>query len=151
MSAEEISAKTGIDQRRYTSREPEQLALHAARAALAKLLLPRGDRRRAGEHVHEQPADSVHGMLRPSGELGLLQTHASADLIAACAGLPYGMAEAIRQLQEVGLPVLLVCVEKFSDKIGSARSTSRSYLGDGAAAMVIGPARSRAIRGTWRS
>ena len=36
MSADEIAAKTGIEQRRYTSREPEELALHAARAALAK-------------------------------------------------------------------------------------------------------------------
>ncbi len=74
-----------------------------------------------------------------SGELGLLQTHASADLVAACAGLPYGLAEAIRQLQEVQRPVLLVCVEKFSDKIGSVR-TSRMIFGDGAAAMVIAPA-----------
>jgi 3-oxoacyl-[acyl-carrier-protein] synthase III len=74
-----------------------------------------------------------------SGELGLQQTHASADLVAACAGLPYGLAEAIRQLQEVRRPVLLVCVEKFSDKIGSVR-TSRMIFGDGAAAMVIGPA-----------
>jgi 3-oxoacyl-[acyl-carrier-protein] synthase III len=54
-----------------------------------------------------------------TGELGLLQTHASVDLVAACAGLPYGLAEAIRQLQEIQRPVLLVCVEKFSDKIGS--------------------------------
>jgi 3-oxoacyl-[acyl-carrier-protein] synthase III len=35
--------------------------------------------------------------------------------------------------------VLLVCVEKFSDKIGSAR-TSRMIFGDGAAAMVVAPA-----------
>jgi 3-oxoacyl-[acyl-carrier-protein] synthase III len=69
----------------------------------------------------------------------LLQTHASADLVAACAGLPYGLAEAIRQLQEVNRPVLLVCVEKFSDKIGSAR-TSRMLFGDGAAAIVVAPA-----------
>jgi 3-oxoacyl-[acyl-carrier-protein] synthase-3 len=75
-----------------------------------------------------------------SGELGLLQTHASVDMVAACAGLPYGMAEAIRQLQEVARPVLLVCVEKFSDKIGNVR-TSRMIFGDGAAAMVIGPVR----------
>ena len=66
------------------------------------------------------------------------QTHASIDLVAACAGLPYGLAEAIRQLQEVRRPVLLICVEKFSDKIGSVR-TSRMIFGDGAAAMVIGP------------
>ena len=150
MSAEEISAKTGIDQRRYTSREPEQPALHAARAALAK----------SGRSPEEIGAVLVStctsNRLIPSmacwlsGELGLLQTHASADLIAACAGLPYGMAEAIRQLQEVGLPVLLVCVEKFSDKIGSVR-TSRMIFGDGAAAMVIGPAPARESRGTWRS
>ena len=149
MSAEEISAKTGIDRRRYTSREPEQLALPAARAALAK----------SGRSPEEIGAVLVStctsNRLIPSvacwlsGELGLLQTHASADLIAACAGLPYGMAEAIRQLQEVGRPVLLVCVEKFSDKIGSVR-TSRMIFGDGAAAMVIGPA-PPAIRGTWRS
>ena len=139
MSAEEISAKTGIERRRYTSREPEELALPAARAALAK----------AGRSPEEIGAVLVStctsNRLIPSiacwlsGELGLLQTHASADLIAACAGLPYGMAEAIRQLQEVGRPVLLVCVEKFSDKIGSVR-TSRMIFGDGAAAMVIGPA-----------
>jgi 3-oxoacyl-[acyl-carrier-protein] synthase III len=139
MSAGEISAKTGIDQRRYTSREPEQLALPAVRAALAK----------AGRSAEEIGAVLVStctsNRLIPSigcwlsGELGLQQTHASADLIAACAGLPYGMSEAIRQLQEVGRPVVLVCVEKFSDKIGSVR-TSRMIFGDGAAAMVIGPA-----------
>jgi 3-oxoacyl-(acyl-carrier-protein) synthase III len=139
MSAGQISAKTGIDQRRYTSREPEQLALPAVRAALAK----------AGRSPEEIGAVLVStctsNRLIPSigcwlsGELGLQQTHASADLIAACAGLPYGMSEAIRQLQEVGRPVLLVCVEKFSDKIGGVR-TSRMIFGDGAAAMVIGPA-----------
>jgi 3-oxoacyl-[acyl-carrier-protein] synthase-3 len=139
MSAAEILAKTGIEQRRYTSREPEQLALPAVRAALAK----------AGRAPEEIGAVLVStctsNRLIPSiacwlsGELGLLQTHASADLVAACAGLPYGMAEAIRQLQEVARPVLLVCVEKFSDKIGAVR-TSRMIFGDGAAAMVIAPA-----------
>jgi 3-oxoacyl-(acyl-carrier-protein) synthase III len=139
MSAAEISAKTGIEQRRYTSREPEQLALPAARAALAK------SGRSPAEIGAVLVSTCTSNRLIPSiacwlsGELGLLQTHASADLIAACAGLPYGMAEAIRQLQEVGRPVLLVCVEKFSDKIGSVR-TSRMIFGDGAAAMVIGPA-----------
>ena len=139
MSAQEIAAKTGIEQRRYTSREPEELALHAARAALA----------RSGRSPAEIGAVLVSTCTSNrqipsiacwlSGELGLRQTHASADLVAACAGLPYGLAEAIRQLQEVSRPVLLVCVEKFSDKIGSVR-TSRMIFGDGAAAMVIGPA-----------
>jgi 3-oxoacyl-[acyl-carrier-protein] synthase-3 len=140
MSASEISAKTGIEQRRYTSREPEQLALHAARAALAK------SGRSAAEIGAILVSTCTSNRQIPSmacwlsGELGLLQTHASVDMVAACAGLPYGMAEAVRQLQEVSRPVLLVCVEKFSDKIGAVR-TSRMIFGDGAAAMVIGPAR----------
>jgi 3-oxoacyl-[acyl-carrier-protein] synthase III len=139
MSADEISAKTGIEQRRYTSREPEELALPAAIAALAK----------SGRSPEEIGAVLVStctsNRLIPSiacwlsGELGLLQTHASADLVAACAGLPYGLAEAVRQLQEVRRPVLLVCVEKFSDKIGGVRP-SRMIFGDGAAAMVVAPA-----------
>jgi 3-oxoacyl-[acyl-carrier-protein] synthase III len=139
MSAAEIGAKTGIEQRRYTSREPEQLALEATRAALAKS-------GRAAEEIgavlvctctSNRQIPSMACWL--SGELGLLQTHASVDLVAACAGLPYGLAEAIRQLQEIQRPVLLVCVEKFSDKIGSAR-TSRMIFGDGAAAMIVAPA-----------
>jgi 3-oxoacyl-[acyl-carrier-protein] synthase-3 len=139
MSADEISAKTGIDRRRYSSRELEQLALDAARAALAH----------AGREPEEIGAVLVatctSNRLIPSvacwlsGELGMQQTHASVDLVAACAGLPYGLAEAVRLLQEVQRPVLLVCVEKFSDKIGSVR-TSRMIFGDGASAMVVAPA-----------
>jgi 3-oxoacyl-[acyl-carrier-protein] synthase III len=74
-----------------------------------------------------------------AGQLGIQQTHASYDLIAACAGLPYGLSAAVRLLQEVQRPVLVVCVEKFSDKIGNVR-TSRMIFGDGAAAMVVGVA-----------
>jgi 3-oxoacyl-[acyl-carrier-protein] synthase III len=139
MSAEEIRTKTGIDQRRYTGHDIGDLALAAARAALAH----------SGREVREIGAVLVatctSDRLIPSlstwlsGELGMLQTHCSADIIAACAGLPYGLAEAVRQLQEVDRPVLLVCVEKFSDKIGSVR-TSRMIFGDGAAAMVVAPA-----------
>jgi 3-oxoacyl-[acyl-carrier-protein] synthase-3 len=74
-----------------------------------------------------------------SGQLGMLQTHASVDIVAACAGLSYGLAEAVRLLHEVDRPVLVVCGEKFSDKIGTVR-TSRMIFGDGAAALVVGPA-----------
>jgi 3-oxoacyl-[acyl-carrier-protein] synthase III len=73
------------------------------------------------------------------GQLGIYQTHAACDIIAACAGMPYGLAEAARLLQEVQRPVLVVCAEKFSDKIGNVR-TSRMIFGDGAAAMVVGVA-----------
>jgi 3-oxoacyl-[acyl-carrier-protein] synthase-3 len=139
MSAADISAKTGIEQRRYTSCEPEQLALYAARAALAKSGQAPADIGAVlvSTCTSNRQIPSVACWL--SGELGLLQTHASVDLVAACAGLPYGLAEAIRQLQEVKRSVLLVCVEKFSDKIGSSRP-SRMIFGDGAAAMVIAPA-----------
>jgi 3-oxoacyl-[acyl-carrier-protein] synthase III len=74
-----------------------------------------------------------------SGQLGIYQTHSSCDLVAACAGLSYGLSEAVRLLQEVDRPILVVCAEKFSDKIGSVRP-SRMIFGDGASAMVIGPA-----------
>jgi 3-oxoacyl-[acyl-carrier-protein] synthase III len=74
-----------------------------------------------------------------SGQLGMFQTHASFDLVAACAGFPYGLGEATRLLQEVERPVLVVCAEKFSDKIGAVR-TSRMIFGDGASAVVLGPA-----------
>ena len=74
-----------------------------------------------------------------SGQLGIFQTHGSFDVIAACAGFPYGLAEAVRLLQEVKRPVLVVCAEKFSDKIGSVRP-SRMIFGDGASAFVVGPA-----------
>jgi 3-oxoacyl-[acyl-carrier-protein] synthase III len=69
----------------------------------------------------------------------MFQTHASCDVVAACAGLPYGLSEAVRLLQEVERPVLVVCGEKFSDKIGTVR-TSRMIFGDGAAAVVVAPA-----------
>src|SRR6185369_3532080 len=74
-----------------------------------------------------------------SGRLGIHQTHASFDLVAACAGFPYGLSAATRLLQEVERPVLVVCAEKFSDKIGTVRPP-RMIFGDGAAALVIGPA-----------
>ncbi len=139
MAADEIAAKTGIEQRCYTSLNPEELALHAVRAALAKSGRSPGE---IGAIIvstctSNRQIPSIACWL--SGELGLQQTHASVDMVAACAGLPYGLSEAIRQLQEVKRPVLLVCVEKFSDKIGSVR-TSRMIFGDGAAAMVIAPA-----------
>ena len=139
MSAAEIASKTGIEQREYSSLPIESLALQAAEAALAK----------AGREPEEIGAVLVctctTSRLIPSlatylcGQLGMHQVYVAYDIIAACAGMPYGIADATRLLQEVERPVLVVCVEKFSDKIGNVR-TSRMIFGDGAAAMVIGPA-----------
>ncbi len=139
MSADTIAAKTGIESRCYTARGLEQLALDAAVSALDK----------AGRSpdtigavifctcTNERLLPSAATWL--SGQLGMYQTHASVDLVAACAGFPYGLLDATRILQEVERPILLVCAEKFSDKVGSVR-TSRMIFGDGAAALVVGPA-----------
>jgi 3-oxoacyl-(acyl-carrier-protein) synthase III len=139
MSASEILAKTGIQSRRYTSKSLEEIALEAAKAALAH----------SGRSPEEIGAVLVctctSTRIIPSvatwisGQLGIYQTHASCDIIAACAGMAYGLSDATRILQEVQRPVLVVCVEKFSDKIGNVRP-SRMIFGDGAAAFVIGVA-----------
>jgi len=139
MSAQEISDKTGIEQRRYTQLPLEDMALIAAKRAMQK------SGRRPSEIGAVLFCTCTSTKLIPSvatwlsGELGLMQTHTSCDIVAACAGMPYGMAEAVRLLQEIERPVLLVCAEKFSDKIGTVR-TSRMIFGDGAAAVVVAPA-----------
>src|SRR5213594_3176534 len=139
MTAKEIEEKTGIVERLYTELDLDHIALIAAQRALAK----------AGRRPEEIGAvlfcSCTSAKMMPSlatwlsGQLGLFQTHASCDIVAACAGLPYGLAEAVRLLQEVERPVLVVCGEKFSDKIGTVR-TSRMIFGDGAAALVVAPA-----------
>ncbi len=138
MSAAEIADKTGIERRRYTAEPLENIALEAARAAM----------QHAGRGPEEIGAvlfcSCTATRLIPStatwlsGQLGIMQTHCSADIVAACAGFPYGIAEAVRLLQEVKRPVLVVLAEKFSDKIGNARP-SRMIFGDGAAAVVVAP------------
>ena len=139
MSAAEISEKTGIEERRYTQLPLEDMALLAAKKALAK------SGRRPAEIGAVLFCTCTSTKLIPSiatwlsGELGLMQTHTSCDIVAACAGMPYGLGEAVRLLQEIERPVLLVCAEKFSDKIGTVR-TSRMIFGDGAAAVVVAPA-----------
>ncbi len=140
MGADEIREKTGIEERRYSSLSLEELGLQAAQAALAKA------QREPDEIGGVLVCTCTSSRLIPSaatyiaGQLGIYQTHAAYDIIAACAGLPYGLAEATRLLQEAQRPILVVCVEKFSDKIGNVR-TSRMIFGDGAAAMVVGVAR----------
>lgn len=138
MSADEITEKTGIESRRYTAEPLENIALEAARAAMKQA------GRTPGEIGAVLFCTCTSSRLIPStatwlsGQLGIFQSHYSADIIAACAGFPYGMAAAVRLMREVNRPILLVCAEKFSDKIGNARP-SRMIFGDGAAALVIAP------------
>jgi 3-oxoacyl-[acyl-carrier-protein] synthase III len=139
MSAAEITTKTGIEQRRYTWNSLEELSLRAARSALAHAQVGPDE---VGAVIvctctSSRLIPSIGAWL--SGQLGIQQTHASFDLVAACAGLSYGLADASRILQTVRRPVLLVCAEKFSDKIGNVRP-SRMIFGDGASAIVLAPA-----------
>jgi 3-oxoacyl-(acyl-carrier-protein) synthase III len=138
MTAEDISEKTGIESRIYTELDLDELSLSAAVRALE------GSGRRPEEIAAVIVCSCTSTHLLPSiatwisGQLGIFQTHVSFDLVAACAGFPYGLGEAVRLLQDVRRPVLVVCAEKFSDKIGSVRP-SRMIFGDGAAAMVVAP------------
>jgi 3-oxoacyl-[acyl-carrier-protein] synthase-3 len=139
MTAEEIQEKTGILERCYTELDLDHMSLLAAKGALDK------SGRRPEEIGAVLFCSCTSAKMMPSlatwlsGQLGMFQTHASCDIVAACAGFPYGLAEAVRLLQEVERPVLVVCGEKFSDKIGTVR-TSRMIFGDAAAAVVVGPA-----------
>lgn len=139
MTAAEIERKTGIAERRYTELDLDDLALAAAEAALRKAA------RRPEEMAAVLVCSCTSARTMPSvaarlsARLGILQTTASYDLVAACAGLPYALAAAVRLLQEARRPVLVVGAEKFSDKIGAVRA-SRMLFGDGAAAVVVGPA-----------
>jgi 3-oxoacyl-[acyl-carrier-protein] synthase-3 len=139
MTAEEIQEKTGILERCYTELDLDHMSLLAAKGALEK------SGRRPEEIGAVLFCSCTSAKMMPSlatwlsGQLGMFQTHASCDIVAACAGLPYGLSEAVRLLQEVDRPVLVVCGEKFSDKIGTVR-TSRMIFGDAAAALVVGPA-----------
>ena len=139
MNAEEIRLKTGVEQRQYTARPLEELALQAAEQAMAK----------SGRSPEEIGAvllcTCTSTRLIPatatwiSGELAIHQTHSSCDIAAACAGFAYGLLEGTRLLQEVNRPIIVVYAEKFSDKIGTVRP-SRMLLADGAAAVVVAPA-----------
>jgi 3-oxoacyl-[acyl-carrier-protein] synthase III len=139
MTADEIRAKTGIAQRVYSELDLETMALLAAEAALDKS----GRRPEEISAVIVCSCTSTRGCPSIaawlSGQLGMLQTHWSCDLVAACAGWPYGLAEATRLLQETERPVLVVSAEKFSDKLGTVRA-SRMLFGDAAAAVVVAPA-----------
>ncbi|MEP7193169.1 MAG: 3-oxoacyl-[acyl-carrier-protein] synthase III C-terminal domain-containing protein [Actinomycetota bacterium] len=139
MTADEILQKTGIESRRYTAQSMEEIALQAAKAALAQS--GRGPEEIGAVLVCTCTSTRIIPSVATwiSGQLGIYQTHASCDIIAACAGMAYGLSDATRLLQEVQRPVLVVCVEKFSDKIGNIRP-SRMIFGDGAAAFVVGVA-----------
>src|SRR3989475_6076589 len=122
MTAKEIEEKTGIVERRYTELDLDHIALIAAQRALAK----------AGRRPEEIGAvlfcSCTSAKMMPSlatwlsGQLGMLQTHVSCDLVAAWARPPYRLSEALRPLPEVERPLLVAPRARVSDKSGTARS-----------------------------
>ena len=94
MSADEITAKTGIEERRYTSDSLENLSLRAARSAMAHAKV--GPEEIGAVIVCTCTSSRLIPSIATwlSGALGIQQTHCSFDLVAACAGLSYGLAEA---------------------------------------------------------
>ena len=151
MTEEDISGKTGIESRCYSELSLEDMSLLAVRAALTK------SGRKPSEIGAVLFCSCTSTTLIPSiatwlsGELGLQPDPfipaTSSRPVRACLT---ASAEAVRLLQEIKRPVIVVCAEKFSDKIGTVR-TSRMIFGDGAAAMVVGPAPAGAPRPTSRS
>src|SRR2546430_15230146 len=95
MTAKEIEEKTGIVERRYTELDLDHIALIAAQRALAK----------AGRRPEEIGAvlfcSCTSAKMMPSlatwlsGQLGMLQTHVSCDLVAACARPPHRLPRAL--------------------------------------------------------
>ena len=129
MSADEISAKTGIERASLHRRQPRGPRCGPPVGAGSRSGGSRPDRRGfVCTCTSDRLIPSVATWL--SGQLGIQQTHCSFDLVAACAGLSYGLAEATRILQLVRRPVLVVR-GKFSNKIGNVRP-SRMIFGDGA-------------------
>jgi 3-oxoacyl-[acyl-carrier-protein] synthase III len=139
MTADDIFTRTGIRERRYTAHPLDDLA---AAAALRVLEQPGCDEVEVGGVV---VCSATNTQLMPplaarvADRIGLTKLAGVWDVVAACAGLPYGLAHAARVVEEADCAVLLVLAERFSDKLGTVRS-SRMLFGDGAAALLLSPA-----------
>lgn len=137
LSADDISARTGVEKRHYTLSSVEDLAIDAASAALAHSGL-------AGDHVSAvivctSTSERHHNQSVAAaicGELGIHQASKAFDLAGGAAGFVYGLSAACNVLQETQRPVLLICAEKFSDKVGNLAASRMTYS-DGAAAMIV--------------
>ena len=140
MTADEIQEKTGIEERRYTERRSRaHLAAGGPGRARGRRAPAGGDR---GGHlllVHQHEAHPVGRDLAlraardvPDARLvrprRRLRRASRTAWLRRCASSRRWSARCSS-----------VCAEKFSDKIGNVR-TSRMIFGDGAAALVVGPA-----------
>ena len=140
MTADEIQQKTGI---RSGATRSAASSTSRCRRPGRRSRAPGAGRRRSGPIdlllVHEHEADPVrrHLALRAARDLP------DARLVRPrrrLRGLP--LRPGLRRCassRRSSAPCCVVCAEKFSDKIGSVRP-SRMIFGDGASALVVGPA-----------
>jgi 3-oxoacyl-[acyl-carrier-protein] synthase III len=139
MSSADIAKRTGILERRYTDRTLDDIASDAALQVLADAddIAAQVGAVVSCSASNAQPIPSLAA--RIADRAGLTELAGVWDVVAACAGLPYGLGQAARIVEEAHCAVLLVLAEKFSDKVGTIRS-SRMLFGDGAAAVLLAPA-----------
>ncbi|MHA7155173.1 beta-ketoacyl-ACP synthase III [Arthrobacter sp. TMN-50] len=146
-SDEWIRQRTGIVTRHRADRDTSviDMAETAARSALENAGI-------AASQVGAVLVSTVtHPYATPSAAAQLTDrlgaTPAPAyDISAACAGYCYGIAQADAMVHAgTAEYVLVVGVEKLSDFIDNADRTISFILGDGAGAVVIGPAESAGI------
>jgi 3-oxoacyl-(acyl-carrier-protein) synthase III len=138
MSARDIYERTGIRERCYTDRSLDDLVADAAFRAFEVAPDSAHDVAAvvACSVTNTQPIPSLAA--RVADRVALNPLAGVFDVVAACAGFPYGLAQASRIVEETGGSVLLVLGEKFADKTGTVRS-SRMIFGDGAAALLLTP------------
>ncbi|MFI5896226.1 beta-ketoacyl-ACP synthase 3 [Actinoplanes sp. NPDC051513] len=146
-SDEWIRRRSGIESRRYAT-DDEDLVTMAA-AAASKALAG------AGVHPHDVSVVLVATMshrgrattVAPLVADALGATSAAAmDLGAACAGFPYALATADALVRSgTARHVVLVGAERMSDIVDPRDRGTAFLFGDGAGAVVVGPAPSRGI------
>ncbi len=139
MSSADIFERTGILERRYTDGTLDDIAAEAALQVLRQ-----SDEAATGigavvacTATNMQPMPSFAA--RIADLAGLTRLAGVWDVTAACAGFPFGLAQAAGIVEQAGCGVLLVLADKYSDKVGTVRS-SRMLFGDGAAALLLTPA-----------
>ena len=140
-----IVTRTGIRERRISSGREESsaaLAAHAARAALADAGLAPSDIDLliVATCTPDQPMPSTACLVQTT--LGLGERTACVDLNAACTGFVYALDHAWALLSTGRYRhALVIGAEKLSSLVDWNDRTTCVLFGDGAGAVVLGPAR----------
>ncbi|MBE0010179.1 ketoacyl-ACP synthase III [Arthrobacter sp. AET 35A] len=146
-SDEWIRQRTGIVTRHRADRDTSviDMAEAAARSALENAGIDAAQLGAVLVSTVTHPYATPSAAAQLTDRLGATPAPAY-DISAACAGYCYGIAQADAMVHAgTAEYVLVVGVEKLSDFIDNADRTISFLLGDGAGAVVIGPAESAGI------